>query len=365
MNNNNNKNNKLRKGAFFTDIHFGKKANSVTHNTDCLHFVEWFCEQVRKDPEIDYVGFLGDWNENRSALNIATMNFSHKAAKMLDSLGIPIFFIVGNHDLYYRHSREIHSVINFTEFKNFVIIDEPTIVDKIEGGVLFSPFLFHDEYDNLHKYHKVPFWAGHFEFRGFVITGYNVTMPTGPDPKDYVGPKHIVSGHFHKRQAHENIVYIGNTFPMDFGDAGDTNRGMMTYDHIKDEMLFFDWEDCPKYIKTTLSALLEDPSDRKNILCSQARVKCVVDIPISFEESTYLLQKFMEEYNLREFSMEESPEIRDALSSTEAGIDWDKEELVGVNDLVLKMLNGIESEHIDNGLLIEIYKELKTSNPKK
>ena len=126
----------LKKGAYFTDIHFGKKANSHLHNQDCLRFVTWFCEQVRNDPTIDYVAFLGDWNENRSALNIATLNYSYQAAKLLNELGLPIFFVIGNHDLYYRHSREIHSVIPFSEFANFVLFEEPPEIARIHGGAL-------------------------------------------------------------------------------------------------------------------------------------------------------------------------------------------------------------------------------------
>lgn len=350
---------KLRRGAYFTDIHFGKKANSPMHNQDCCNFIEWFCEKVKQDPTIDYIAFLGDWNENRSALNIATLKASYLGAKMLNELGMPVYFVVGNHDLYYRHSREIHSVVPFNEFDNFIVIDQPIVIDEIENKVLFSPFLFPEEYDGLKDHLDIPFWAGHFEFRGFVITGYNVTMPTGPKPDEYVGPDHIVSGHFHKRQANENIVYIGNTFPMDFGDAGDFARGMMIYDHLDDDMQFNDWEDCPRYIKTTLSEILETKDSREKILHPQARVKCLVDIPINFEESTFLREKFMNEYDLREFSMEESPEIRQALSETESDIDWDNTELAGVNELVLRMLGDIESNHIDNELLVTIYKNLK------
>ena len=138
-------------------------------------------------------------------------------------------------------------------------------------------------------------------------------MPTGPAAADFAGPKHIVSGHFHKRQAQDNIVYMGNTFPMDFGDAGDFARGMMTYDHITDEMDFIDWAECPKYIKTRLTDLL----DGSTKLYPGSRVKCLVDVPISFEESTVLRQKFLEDYELREFSLEESQELDDALTDTQ------------------------------------------------
>ena len=346
----------LKKGAFMTDIHFGKKANSHLHNDDCLRFIDWFCEQVKNDPEIDYVAFLGDWNENRSALNIATLNKSYQGDKQLNDLGLPIFFIIGNHDLYHRHTREIHSVIPFAEFTNFILIEEPTVIERIHGKALFVPYIFHEEYPALAKFADIPFWAGHFEFKGFEVTGYGMKMPTGPNHKDFKGPKYIASGHFHKRQVFDNVVYIGNTFPMDFGDAGDFSRGMMTFDHIKDEMMFEDWEECPKYVKTKLSDIL----DKTVTLHSDSRVKCVCDIPISFEESTYLRQKFTEDYNLREFSLEESHEIKDTLSGDIVDVDCgDGTKLAGVDELVHQMLGGIDSQHIDNQKLNNIYAGLK------
>lgn len=348
----------LKKGAYCTDIHFGKKANSHLHNQDCIRFIEWFCAQVRNDPSIDYIAFLGDWNENRSALNIATLNYSYHAAKMLNDLGLPVFFIIGNHDLYYRHSREIHSVLPFTEFTNFVIIEEPTVIEQIHGKVLFVPYIFPEEYPALAKFGDIPFWAGHFEFQGFEVTGYGMKMPTGPNHKDFKGPKYIASGHFHKRQMFDNVVYIGNTFPMDFGDAGDNARGMMTMDHEQEEMKFEDWEDCPKYIKTQLSDLL----DKTVTLYPDSRVKCVCDIPINFEESTYLRQKFTEEFNLREFVLEESSSINDVMTGDAEVVDWDDNKLASTDELVHQMLMGIDSDHIKNDILSTIYSELKVNH---
>lgn len=350
----------MRKGAVFTDIHWGKKGNSAIHNQDCTDYIDWFCAKVRADPDIDYIAFLGDWNENRSALNIATQKAAYHGAKKVNELGLPVYFVIGNHDLYYRNSREIHSVVPFEEFSNFIIIDEPTVV----GDVMFCPFMFHDEYPSLKQYSDIPIWMGHFEFRGFVITGYSVIMPTGPDALEFVGQKYIISGHFHKRQVQKNVVYIGNTFPMDFGDAGDFERGMMIYDHSDDTMIFENWDECPKYIKTTLSELLDPNTDRSKIMLTKARVKCMIDIPITFEESTLLHQKFIDDYDLREFTMEETLDIKTAFADTETDIDWDTTELMNVNDLVITMLNDIESEHIDNALLIKLYRETKNNNQK-
>jgi DNA repair exonuclease SbcCD nuclease subunit len=347
----------LKRGAFCTDIHFGKKANSQQHNEDCLRFITWFCDQVKKDGKFDYVAFLGDWNENRSALNISTLNYSYQGAKKLDDLGLPVFFVIGNHDLYHRNSREVHSIVHFNEFENFVVIDQPRIIDEIEGKMLFSPYIFPEEYPDLAKYLKLPFWAGHFEFKGFEVTGSGLRMPTGPEAKDFVGPKHIISGHFHKRQQDANIIYMGNAFPMDFNDSGDSHRGMMKYDHIAQTYDFIDWPECPKYLKTELSSILNKSVNIE----FDSRVKVLVDIPISFEESNYVRKTFIDQYKLREMTLEESPDIQQVITETDTtGVLAAADKLSSIDDLVHLMLKEITSDHIDPSKLIDIYRNLKT-----
>ena len=44
----------IKKGAYFTDIHFGRRNSCAIHNQDCTDFIEWFCGNVRKDPSITW-----------------------------------------------------------------------------------------------------------------------------------------------------------------------------------------------------------------------------------------------------------------------------------------------------------------------
>ena len=346
---------KLYKAASFTDIHFGAKTNSEQHNQDCLNFIKWFCEQVKKDSDIDHIVFMGDWFENRSALNVMTLNYSYQGAKILNDLGLPIYFLIGNHDLYLRHSRDLYSPINFHEFTNFRIIDKPTLVDEIsDTGAFLTPYLFHEEYSDLAQWLHIPTWWGHFEFKGFVVTGYDIRMTSGPDPDNFKnGPKRIFSGHFHKRQIEKNIIYIGNAFPTNYSDAGDFDRGMAIYDHKSDDLKFINWEDCPKYVKAKLSSIL----DKKVSIPSNSRVKCEVDVPINFEESTEIRTKFIEDLGLREFGMEESSELTTSITDTETVTEIDG--LDTIDEMVITMLGSIETDHIDNELLVKIYRDLR------
>ena len=49
----------FKKVAAFTDIHFGLKSNSSTHNQDCLDFVDWYIAKA-KEEGCDTGIFMGD-----------------------------------------------------------------------------------------------------------------------------------------------------------------------------------------------------------------------------------------------------------------------------------------------------------------
>ena len=344
----------MNKAACFTDIHWGRKNNSERHNQDCLDFTKWFCDQVRADEEIDHVIFLGDWFEHRAAINSLTLEYAYKGACLIRDLGLPVYFIVGNHDLYYRTNREVASTNFFEGFGFNLIKDEPVVIEELgPRGAMLCPFLFEDEYPTLVKYLSTPVWFGHFEFKGFVITGDTKRMEHGPDAREFKQAKRIFSGHFHKRQADGNVTYIGNAFPADFSDANDFERGMMVYTYDEDDVQFIDWPDCPTYIKTTLSEIVDNPK----ILQSNSVVSCTVDMDITYEQSIELKEQLTEKRGLREIDLKENPERMAILEGTEVDDD-ELDDLDTTDEMVIAMLSKIEAETIDNNRLIKMYKGL-------
>jgi DNA repair exonuclease SbcCD nuclease subunit len=344
----------LNKVAMFTDIHFGKKNNSLQHNQDCLDFVSWFCDNVRKDSDISHIVFMGDWFENRNSINVMTLNFAYEALHKLNALGLPVYIIIGNHDLYHRENRKVFSTKVFEEFANVTLVNEPQIM---AGKILLAPFMFKEEYPLLAQYDKLPYWMGHFEFRNFIVTGTDRVMEHGPEHMMFDGPTFIFSGHFHKRQARDNIVYIGNCFPMDYGDAGDDARGMCILDTKNDEVDFIDWLDCPKYRKVKLSEVLGQSEINYPSKC---RVRCIIDTEIGYSEAQQLREELTKLLDLREFSLEENLyEKKDAIAGEgeEAINDFD---LSSLNDAVVKMLQtGVTgTSTIDAERLIDIYQRL-------
>lgn len=348
---------KLKKAALFTDIHWGKRNNSEEHNQDCARYIEWFIEQVQADPDIDHIYFLGDWHEHRAAINGLTLKYSYEGAKRLDSLGLPIYFVVGNHDLYFRNNRKVFTTGIFDAFKNFVLIDSITKLDEVHGGAIVVPFLNEDEYPELIEYKDVPVALGHFELKGFVITGDTKVMEHGPDYNTFFKKqKRVFSGHFHKRQNQGNVYYIGNTFPMDFSDTNDIKRGMATYDFVNDKLLFTDWADGPRFIKATLSEVLENP---KKILLKNARVKIDVDSEITFEESNQIRSSLQAKYGLREITLDEKMTIDVNMTDDETAIE--ELHLETTNEVIQELLKRIKDDSVDTKLLLKIYNSLSAA----
>lgn len=337
----------------FTDIHFGARSNSDQHLQDCLDYIDWLCG-LAISQEATHIAFLGDWMENRNAINVRTLKYSQEAARRLNALDLPIFFIVGNHDLYHRSNRNVFSTDPFNDLKNFQVISEPV---ELTPELFASPFLFKDEYPllaeqiNAHKY-----VLGHFEFRNFVVTGHDRTLDHGPDASLFTGPKYLLSGHFHKRQVSKNIVYIGNTFPTSFGDAWDSERGAAFLDTASEELCFFNYDNAPLFYKTRLTDVLAGNVNFK----PRARVRCLLDADIPYSDVQALREEMMESFELREFSVEEDiASKKDALSSgLEIEGDLDLSSLDGtVRQLITEGVSPTAT--IDPEYLACLYEELK------
>ena len=138
--------NLFQKTAVLTDIHFGLKTNSVQHNEDCLNFVQWFCETA-KAQGCETCIMMGDWHNNRAAINVVTLNYSLQSVELLGQSFDRVFFIPGNHDLYYRDKREINSMEYIRNIPNINIVNDWIVKDD----VAIIPWVVGDEWKIIQK----------------------------------------------------------------------------------------------------------------------------------------------------------------------------------------------------------------------
>ena len=337
--------NLFKKVACFTDIHFGLRNNSRQHNTDCEEFVLWFIKEAKK-AKCETCIFLGDWHHHRASINVSTMNYTMSNLEFLSKAFTNVFVIMGNHDLFYRDKREINSVAFGSLYDNVHIVNSIFT----EGDVSIIPWLVQDEWKEMPGI-KSRYIFGHFELGGFQMNQLIAMPDTGGLQKTHFKNQEFVfSGHFHSRQQQKNVIYMGNTFPHNYSDTWQDDRGMMILEW-GEEPKYKAWPNAPSFKSLNLSTLVDDP---EKYLKPKTYIRVTLDIDISYEEATHIKQVFTEKYNLREIILmpQREDEYADDWSAGDGAI------FESVDQIVLSELTAIKSTHISNQKLIDIYTQL-------
>ena len=336
--------NLFKKAVIFTDIHIGLKTNSITHNEDCLAFAKWMIEKA-KEEGCETCLFLGDFHNNRASINILTLNYSLQILELLSSSFSNTFFIPGNHDLYYRDKRDIQSVEWARHIPNITIVNDWFK----ESNVIIAPWLVGSDHKKI-KQLKGDYVFGHFELPHFYMNAM-IQMPDHGEIKreDFVEIGHVYSGHFHKRQSHNNITYVGNCFPHNYADANDDFRGIGILEWGK-PIVYHSWPDQPVYRVYQLSQLIEAP---EKLLSKKMHARIHLDIDVSYEEANFIKETFTDTYGLRELTL--MPVQRTELT---AGVTGGNVTFESVDQIVAASINNIESDHYEPAMLLSIYNNL-------
>lgn len=340
----------FKKALSFTDIHFGKKSDSERHNQDCLAFGTFVQIMVKKH-DCDCIIIIGDWFDNQSRIGVNTLHHSTLFLEELNQLGIPIYVVVGNHDMYFKNNRSIHSLRWMKQFSNVVLVEEPTMVDR----VMLLPYLVGSEFAWVPE-QECDYVFGHLALPFFLLN-QNLEMRDegGLHADHFLHPRMVFSGHFHKRQCKVNknnipIWYIGNAFPMDFNDVGDRDRGCMILEYGQ-EPIFENWAGAPNYNRIKLSELLEmvEADTLMDHFNGWSVVECTDDLNIGAEEVIELKDSLQQ--HLREVIILQPPEELDITEGVEV------EHAEDLDQMVVKSLRGFDAKEsdIDPELLVNLF----------
>ena len=334
----------FKKVAVCTDIHYGLKSNSIVHNQDCSNFIDWFIDEAKKHG-CETGMFLGDWSHHRASINMQTLQYSLRSLEKLSEAFDRFYFIPGNHDLYYRDRRDIHSTEWAKHLPNIQIVNDWFK----DGDVIIAPWLVGDDYKRISKMSS-KYMFGHFELPKFKMNAM-IEMPDhgNVQAEHFKGMQSVFSGHFHLRQQKTNINYIGNCFPHNYSDAGDDDRGMMILEWGK-EPEYHSWPDQPRYRVLRLGNVMNNTAE---LLKPGMHVRVQLDIEISYEEANFIKETYIKDYELREMSL-----IPNKSASVDTDMAPGEIKFESVDQIVTDQITNIESEFYDNKLLLKIYQTL-------
>jgi len=327
---------KQPKVAIFSDLHLGVHQDSAVWHETALNWCDWFVDEL-KEKNITDIFFLGDFFHYRSDVSVSTL---HVASQILQKLkDFNIVCIVGNHDSFYKDRSDVNSLSILNGRNNISVIDEPTETTLFGQRVLFLPW--GADIDNINK---VDIMFGHLEIESFKMNSFK-TCDHGEKSASLLSKADLVmTGHFHLRDERKykdgTIVYVGNPFEMDFGDAGST-KGYYILDIPSQTYSFYENELSPRHKKVTLTELTAHKSlsgDDVKKLVNNSIIKLVIDKKAK-EAGIEALIKKMNAFNPFSFSVDyslydNSITVDDQNYET-TGVDMQKtiEEFVNVLDI--------------------------------
>lgn len=333
----------FHKAVVFSDAHFGRASDSPIANQDNLDFIDWMIDRARAWGAETCL-FLGDWHHNRSTIGIESLDYGLRGLERLASAGFAqIVCLVGNHDLFRRHGRDITSLQFTTHIPAIRLIREPVTI----GNVTLLPWLIEQEHQMLPSL-KSRYVFAHLETIGAMMNA-KVKCLGGQHAIEadcFAGRDYVMSGHFHQRQTLNNIVYIGSVMPFDFNDANDAERGLMLLEWGRDP-LFEAWPQQPLYHTTSLSGLLDNLSH----LRPKMTVRATIDIDLHHEESQQIRDSLINSYDLRKFEL-----IKPA-----ADLDCGQmvaQEFHSIDQIVIDGLRSIDSSSVSAERLVAIFDAL-------
>jgi hypothetical protein len=272
------------------------------------------------------------------------MDYSLRALEKLGQAFDNFYFFPGNHDLYYKDKRDIHSVEFGKYIPGITVVHEPTTI----GDVTLCPWLVGEEWKSIGK-KGGKYIFGHFELPSFFMNAM-VQMPDHGEIKldSFQGYELGFSGHFHKRQQQKNMIYIGNAFPHNYADAWDDDRGMMILEWGgKPE--YYSWPKQPTFRTVKLSQLIDEAD---SLILPKQHLRVTLDIDISYEEASFIKEKFINDYDIRELTL--ITERKDV----EINTNIDIQAFESVDQIVSSQIVNIDSDTYDKNTLLAIYNSL-------
>jgi len=237
------------------DTHFGiKNFNKEFYKNQIDFFEKQFFPYLIEN-NIKCVFQLGDLFDNRKIIDIDFFqNFINDFGNLLKKWNGKFYVLTGNHDIYYKNTREISSLNILEKLIPIIHINEDTIIEIDNIKFALIPWITVNEKISEEKSNEIynsDYILGHFEFAGFqMIKG--VENKSGMNPKDFKNFKAVFSGHFHLRQNKGNIYYIGTPYQLDWNDSGD-DKGFYVLDIKLNQLEFIENKFSKKFVKYVIT----------------------------------------------------------------------------------------------------------------
>ncbi len=220
--------------AIITDQHFGARKNSKLFHDYFLKFYNNIFFPTLEKEGITTVIDMGDTFDIRKSIDFGALTWAKdNYFDRLESMGITLHSIVGNHTAYYKNTNDVNAVdLLLREYDNVKTYSEVSSIEIGGCNILLVPWINKENEDKsfgLINKSRASICMGHLELNGFRATPGHM-MEHGMEWSIFKKFDKTYSGHYHCRSNQENIYYLGNPYEMFWNDVNDENRGFHIFD---------------------------------------------------------------------------------------------------------------------------------------
>lgn len=253
-----------------------------------LEWGDWLCGELKKK-NINDIIISGDLFHYRDEIAVNTIHVVNELLKKWKDFNIVI--LAGNHDSFYKDRVDVNSLSILNGWSNITVIDKPAITRSFNRDIMFCPWGTSDK-----ELTSCDIIFGHFEITSFKMNHFK-TCTEGISSKQLLKYcDQVITGHFHHRDERiydeGNILYLGNPFQMDFGDAG-TTKGYYILDIPECKYEFIENKVSPKHHKIKLSELANTGKITpkfKNMIKNNI-IRLSIDLHIMSDEIEFILKE--------------------------------------------------------------------------
>lgn len=316
--------------ALINDTHFGARGDSQLFLDYFMKFFDDVFFPYLKENDIKTVIHAGDLMDRRKFVNFNVLN--QVRTRFMDRLkdeGVELHCILGNHDVYYRNTNTINSIRELFG-DDLILYEEPAVVNFDGLDIALLPWVNKENNVasvNFIKSAAAPILIGHLELQGYdVMRG--VKYDGGMDAKIFERYEKVYTGHFHCRQEHGNIYYMGTQYQITFADLKE-QKGFHILDTETREIEFI-----PNPYKMFHAVSYNDedgPVDSAKLDCEYLKGS-YVKLYVENKKHPYSFERFMDKlYNC---GVAKITVVEELINS-----EWTKEEIVDLAQDTVTLIN--------------------------
>jgi DNA repair exonuclease SbcCD nuclease subunit len=227
--------------AILGDCHFGCRNDLRIFHDYFRKFYSTYFFPMLKEQGITEVYQLGDLFDRRKYINFYSLDECKRYFfDELDTNGIKLHTLVGNHDIYWRESLSVNTQsLVLGEYSNVAIHASPFTVYIDNTSIDIIPWICPENEKDVVEFinaSKSDICMGHFEIAGFSMYR-GMECHDGLNKDMFNKYEQVWSGHYHTRSKQENITYVGTPYEMTWQDYADP-KGFHIFDTESRELTF-------------------------------------------------------------------------------------------------------------------------------